>query len=307
MKLFFATDIHGSDLCFRKFFSAIREYRADIALLAGDLSGKLMVPIEEKNGTYLCSLYGAEVLAKNATELADLEKKIANMGFYSYIASPSEIEELHKNPEKGDEVFGRLIAERLNQWVRLADQKLRASLTKVYIGPGNDDPLTVDSILESSERMTFLDEKAVDTGGYEVITTAFSNPTPWNTPRECDEQGLMGRIDRLASMVKTMKTTIFNFHVPPYGTLLDVAPKLRDMEPVPGSVSSVGSLAVKQAINRYQPLLGLHGHIHESKAAQRFGRTLCVNPGSEYSEGILRGVLLTLDNDRIKSHIFTSG
>jgi Icc-related predicted phosphoesterase len=307
MKLLFVTDIHGSEVCFRKFFSAVREYRADVALLVGDLSGKVMVPIKQKDQTYTCSLMGEELVAKNKAELADMEKRIANVGYYSYVGSQTEIDGLQNNPEKGDEVFQKLIIDRLGRWMKLADEKLRDSVANVYIGVGNDDPFIIDSVLNRSERMRNLTERVVDIGGYEVVTTAFSNPTPWNTPRECSEEELRSRIDQLASKVKKMDIAIFNFHVPPYGSLLDVAPELKDMEPQAGSASNVGSTAVAESIKKYQPLLGLHGHIHESKAAQKLGRTLCVNPGSEYSEGILRGIILTLENGRVKNYIFTSG
>jgi hypothetical protein len=307
MKLLFVTDIHGSEVCFRKFLSAIREYRADVALLVGDLSGKVTVPIQQKDETYTCFLMGEELVAKNTAELAEIEKRIANIGYYSYVGSQPEIDGLQKNPEKGDEIFQKLITDRLSRWMKLADEKLRESAAKVYIGVGNDDPFIIDSVLDRSERMTSLTERVVDIGGYEVVTTAFSNPTPWNTPRECSEEELRSKINQLASKVKRMETAIFNFHVPPYGSLLDVAPELKDMEPQAGSASNVGSTAVAELISKYQPLLGLHGHIHESKAAQKIGRTLCVNPGSEYSEGILRGVLLNLENGRIGNYIFTSG
>jgi hypothetical protein len=307
MKLLFVTDIHGSEVCFKKFFSAIREYRADVALLVGDLSGKVTVPIQQKDETYTCSLMGEKLVAKDTAELAEIEKRIANIGYYSYVGSQPEIDALQKNPEEGDEVFQKLITDRLGRWMKLADEKLRDSAAKVYIGVGNDDPFIIDSVLDRSERMTNLTERVVDIGGYEVVTTAFSNPTPWNTPRECSEEELRSKINQLASKVKRMETAVFNFHVPPYGSLLDVAPELKDMEPQPGSASNVGSTAVAEVVSKYQPLLGLHGHIHESKAAQKIGRTLCVNPGSEYSEGILRGVLLNLENGRVKNYIFTSG
>jgi len=307
MKLLFVTDIHGSEVCFRKFFSAVREYRADVALLVGDLSGKVMAPIKQDDQTYTCSLMGEELIAKNKAELAEMEKRIANVGYYSYVGSQTEIDALQNNPEKGDEVFQKLIIDRLGGWMKLADEKLRASVAKVYIGVGNDDPFIIDSVLDRSERMANLTERVVDIDGYEVVTTAFSNPTPWNTPRECSEDELRSKIDQLAGRVKRMETAIFNFHVPPYGSLLDVAPELKDMEPQAGSASNVGSTAVAESIKKYQPLLGLHGHIHESKAAQKLGRTLCVNPGSEYSEGILRGIILTLENGRVKNYIFTSG
>ena len=307
MKLFYVTDIHGSEICFRKFFAAIREYKIDVALLLGDLSGKVTVPIQKRGDTYTCNLLGSELVVRNETEIAGLQAKIANLGYYSYVASPQEVEELHEDPEKNDELFQRLIAERLSKWMKVADEKLRDSKARVYIGAGNDDPFVIDSILEDSERVTSMNERLVDIDGYEVITTAFSNPTPWNTPRECSEEELGKKIEELVSKITKMETAIFNFHVPPYGTLLDNAPELKDLQPVAGSIINVGSTAVAKAIERYQPLLGLHGHIHESKAAQKIGRTLCVNPGSEYSDGILRGVTVTLENAKIKNYIFTSG
>ncbi len=70
---------------------------------------------------------------------------------------------------------------------------------------------------------------------------------------------------------------------------------------------SVGAVAVRNAIEKYKPLLGLHGHIHESKASEHLGRTLILNPGSEYGEGILRGVLVDLDDKKIQSHLFVQG
>lgn len=307
MKLFYVTDIHGAEICFRKFLAAIREYKVDVALLLGDLSGKVTIPIQEKDQAYTCTLLGSELVARNAGELAELQAKVANLGYYSYVASRREIEELYHSPEKNDELFQKLIIERLQHWMQVADEKVRESKAKLYIGAGNDDPFAIDPLLDSSERVTNMNERLVDIDGYEVITTAFSNPTPWNTPRECSEEDLCNKIEELANKITKMETAIFNFHVPPYGTLLDNAPELKDLQPVVGSVTNVGSTAVAEAIKKYQPLLGLHGHIHESKAAQKIGRTLCVNPGSEYSDGILRGVTVNLDNGKIKNYIFTSG
>jgi Icc-related predicted phosphoesterase len=307
MKLFYVTDIHGAEICFRKFFTAIREYKIDVALLLGDLSGKVTVPIQKKEDTYTCTVLGSDLVARNATELADLQAKIANIGYYSYLASPQEVEEVYKNPEKNDELFQKLIIERLQHWMQVADEKLRSSKVQVYIGAGNDDPFSIDPVLDSSDRIRNMNERLVKIEDYEVITTAFSNPTPWNTPRECSEEELGSKIELLASKITLMENAIFNFHVPPYGTLLDVAPELKDLQPVAGSMVNVGSTAVAKAIEKYQPLIGLHGHIHESKAAQKLGRTLCMNPGSEYGEGILRGVIVNLEKGKVKNYIFTSG
>jgi len=273
----------------------------------GDLSGKAIIPLHEEQGRYTCTLLGAEMVARNDQELAKLERKIANMGFYSHVASRREIEELERDPKRNDELFQRLIVERLRCWMDIADERLRDLQAKMYIGAGNDDPFAIDPILDSSEHVINLNERLVAIDGYEVVTTAFSNPTPWSTPRECSEGELRSKIEQLVSKVDRIDQAVFNFHVPPYGTLLDLAPELKDLQPQAGATSNVGSTAVAETIREHQPLLGLHGHIHESRAAQKLGRTLCVNPGSEYSEEILRGVQVILEKEKVKSYIFTSG
>ncbi len=141
-----------------------------------------------------------------------------------------------------------------------------------------------------------------------MISLSWSNPTPWDTPRECGEEELEKKIDGLASQIEDMKSAIFNFHVPPHGTALDEAPALsKDLVPSVGKTVSAGSKAVLNVIRKYQPLLGLHGHIHESRGVQKIGRTVCMNPGSEYTEGILRGVIVFLEKKKIKDFMFTSG
>jgi hypothetical protein len=109
-------------------------------------------------------------------------------------------------------------------------------------------------------------------------------------------------------MVKNYETSIFNFHVPPHGYSLDLCPKLdENLTMAADEKIHAGSLGAKRAIEKFQPLLGLHGHIHESRGAQKAGRTLLINPGSEYSEGILKGVILMLDKKKVKDYVFTSG
>ncbi|MEM4474313.1 MAG: metallophosphoesterase, partial [Candidatus Bathyarchaeia archaeon] len=205
-------------------------------------------------------------------------------------------------------LFKRLVTERLISWDKIIGEKLSGTNIKMFIAPGNDDILEVDEVLDSFTNAVNADNRKVTFGDYEMVTLSWSNPTPWDTPRECSEEELAKKIDRLVSQIDNMKNAIFNFHVPPYGTNLDLAYKLsKDLVPSINEMVNVGSTAVLNAIKEHQPLLGLHGHIHESRAAQKIGRTLCINPGSEYSEGILRGVIITLDKDKVKSFQFTSG
>lgn len=308
IRLFFVTDLHGSELCFRKFISAISIYNADAAIALGDLAGKMVVPIfDNANGTYDVNFLAQDIHLNNKTELDQQLAKINNIGFYPYITDKKEADHLRSNQNEVMTIFHRLINERMQHWIELADEKLKDSKAKIFMAPGNDDPMEMDAILESSKVMKSAAMKNLDVLGYEMITLAHTSPTPWDTPREWSEEEMAKNIDKLAGTIKNMERAIFNFHDPPHGTMLDYAPKLREMRQSAGETEHVGSTAVSEAIKKYQPFLGLHGHIHESRAAQKIGRTFCVNPGSEYGEGILRGVLLTLADTKMKSYVFTSG
>ena len=308
IRLFFVTDLHGSELCFRKFISAISIYNADAAIALGDLAGKMVVPVfDNGNGTYDVNFLAQDIHLNNKTELDQQLAKINNIGFYPYMTDKKEADHLRSNQNEVMTIFHRLINERMQHWIELADEKLKDSKAKIFMAPGNDDPMEMDAILESSKVMKSAAMKNLDVLGYEMITIAHTSPTPWDTPREWSEEELAKNIDKLAGTVKNMECAIFNFHDPPYGTMLDYAPKLREMRQSAGETEHVGSKAVSEAIKKYQPFLGLHGHIHESRAAQKIGRTFCVNPGSEYGEGVLRGVLLTLADTKMKSYVFTSG
>lgn len=308
MRLFFVTDLHGSELCFRKFISAISIYNVDAAIALGDLAGKMVVPVfDNGNGTYDVNFLAQDIHLNNKTELDQQLAKVNNIGFYPYMTDKKEADHLRSNQNEVMTIFHRLINERMQHWIELADEKLKDSKATIFMAPGNDDPMEMDAILESSKVMKSAAMKNLDVLGYEMITIAHTSPTPWDTPREWSEEEMAKNIDKLAGTIKTMERAIFNFHDPPYGTMLDYAPKLRDMRQSAGETEHVGSKAVSEAIKKYQPFLGLHGHIHESRAAQKIGRTFCVNPGSEYGEGVLRGVLLTLADTKMKSYVFTSG
>jgi len=308
IRLFFVTDLHGSELCFRKFISAISIYNVDAAIALGDLAGKMVVPVfDNGNGTYDVNFLAQDIHLNNKTELDQQLAKINNIGFYPYMTDKKEADHLRSNQNEVMTIFHRLINERLQHWIELADEKLKDSKAKIFMAPGNDDPMEMDAILESSKVMKSAAMKNLEVLGYEMITIAHTSPTPWDTPREWSEEEMTKNIDKLAGTIKNMERAIFNFHDPPYGTILDYAPKLKDMRQSAGETEHVGSTAVSEAIKKYQPFLGLHGHIHESRAAQKIGRTFCVNPGSEYGEGILRGVLLTLADTKMKSYVFTSG
>jgi Icc-related predicted phosphoesterase len=315
-RVFFTSDVHGSEVCFMKFLNAAKYYKTDIIILGGDITGKMIVAIiEQPDGTYIADFLGNQLTIKTPEELAALEKNVRNSGYYPYVTSSSEIEKLDVDKKLQDELFSKVMAEGVKRWVTIAEERLKASKVKCYISPGNDDRFDIDAVLKSSpvvlcpeDEVVWLDDN------HEMITSAWTNPTPWNSPRETNEEKLGEIFNRMISKVEKMENSIFNLHCPPYNTPIDVAPELDEqLRPkVSGgggsvSMTHVGSVTVRNLIEKHQPLLAIHGHIHESRGFAKIGRTLCVNPGSEYSEGILRGVIVTYNEKKVVSYQFTSG
>jgi Icc-related predicted phosphoesterase len=302
IKIFFATDIHGSDRCFRKFVNAGKFYGADVLLMGGDITGKMLVPIVEgAGGRYRSRLFGRERVV-DADGLASLRKQIADAGFYAYDTTPDEIAAFGEHPELVEETFRKHMHETLAQWMSLAEERLDGTGIMCLLAPGNDDPLFVDDLLGSSDMLINPEGRLVELpGDFTMISVGYSNPTPWDSPRELPEEQLAARITREAAKIPNMSRAIFNLHVPPKDTPIDQAMALdAEFRPIMKSgspvITGVGSGAVRDAMSTYQPLLGLHGHIHESRGEARIGRSRSINPGSEYSEGVLRGALVTLSS-----------
>jgi Icc-related predicted phosphoesterase len=312
-RIYFITDVHGSSKCFRKFLNAAKFYKADVLILGGDITGKVMTPIVESDGKFACSYQGAELAMTNVSEVEEFRKKAADSGTYTQVVSPSEFGELAADPAKVKALFNKLMVERVREWLSLAEERLGKTSVRCYISPGNDDIYEIDVALNSSSYVVNPEERVVDIdSGHEMITSGTTNHTPWNSPREVDEDVLEKKFSAMADQVKDMKSAIFNIHVPPIDTPIDKAPRIDANFRVvvkAGNVEmiSAGSTACRAAIMKYQPMLGLHGHIHESRGIVKLGRTMCANPGSEYTEGILRGFLADLDGDKIKSYLLTSG
>jgi Icc-related predicted phosphoesterase len=313
-RIFFVTDVHGSERCFKKFLNAGDFYKANVVMLAGDITGKMIVPIvEQPDGTHLSSYAGSKFKPKSEAEVQELEKAIRDSGFYPYRTDVSEMSSLEADKKKIDQLFTKLMVDTVHWWIQMAEERLRGSAIRCFISPGNDDRWEVDAPLNESKIVLNPEEKVVELDQHhEMITLGLTNHTPWKSPREVEEDVLLERIGKMASGVKNIEKCIFNLHCPPYGTVIDPAPKLDEtFKPILSGgqvvMTPAGSTAVRDTIKRYQPLAGLHGHIHESRGVAAVGRTKCFNPGSEYGGGILRGLLLDLTEKGIKSYLFTSG
>lgn len=314
MKIFFTSDVHGSEKTFMKFLNSGKFYKADVQILGGDITGKVVVPIfAEANGKYQVHFQGGDYVLTQENEVLSMEKQIHDAGFYSFRAKPEEVEKINASPAAKDALFEKLMVERLTRWMQIADERLSGTNIQCYVMAGNDDAHIVDSVLNGAKAVVNPEGRVVEvTDHLEMVSSGYSNMTPWKCPRDVSEEELAKRIEDMTCMVKDFSKCIFNLHCPPYGTNIDQAPLLDEklqpkMGPSGMQMEPVGSKAVKDAIEKHQPLLGLHGHIHESRGVCKINKTLCINPGSEYGEGILRGALISIKNDRVESYSFTSG
>jgi Icc-related predicted phosphoesterase len=316
-RIFFATDLHSSEIVFRRFLGAAKFYQADALIMGGDVTGKNVVPlVKDPEGKYHFNFQGQEFRQIREEDMPNLEARIVNSGLYSFRTSESEYESMRSDPGKVSAIFENLMLERLNNWARLAKENLEPLGVRCYWTGGNDDQQkTLDSV-QSNEYFMNVEEKVIQLNDeHEMASLGWSNPTPWKTPRECGEDELREKLEKLVADVHEMPSCLFNIHPPPFDSTLDIAAKLDASFDPPKPVTSggqsiwipVGSTAVRELIEKTQPLLMLCGHIHETKNAAKIKRTTCINPGSEYGAGILRGVIVNLLKDKVMSYQFTSG
>jgi Icc-related predicted phosphoesterase len=314
VKIFFTTDIHGSERCFRKFLNAAKAYRVEALVLGGDITGKMVVPlVEEPDGRVTADVFGQIREARGPSEVDELESAIRQAGSYTVRLSRQEKDAIDSSPAEIDDLFKHAIIETTTRWMELAKERLEPLGVPIYVSAGNDDEFYVEDVLAQADYVCWPEDQIVELpDGREMVSIGYSNVTPFDSPRELPDDELQHRMEKVTEGLKDPERAVFNFHCPPHSTNLDVAPLLDStLKPVYEGgtmvVAPAGSLATRALIEQYQPLLSLHGHIHESRASQKIGRTLSLNPGSEYSEGVLRGCLVELKGNKIRGWQFTSG
>jgi Icc-related predicted phosphoesterase len=312
MRLFFATDIHGSEVCWRKFLNSGQHYQADVLVLGGDMTGKALIPIVHDGGErWHATLLENRHELSGEEEVARFEDAVRRRGYYPFRTDPDDLRRYEDDPELADRFFHEQMLATVERWMALAERKLADSDIRCFVCPGNDDQFDIDEVLASAGRVELAEGRVVEIDGFQMVSTGWCNRTPWKTYREEDEPELRKRIEAMiAQLTAPPELTLFSLHCPPRGSGLDDAPELTaDMRlkhagnaPVP-----VGSSAVREVIEAHQPALSLHGHIHEARGTARIGRTLCVNPGSSYEQGQLLGAVIDLQGEKVKNFVLTSG
>jgi Icc-related predicted phosphoesterase len=311
-RLFFVTDIHGSERCFRKFLNAGAFYDVDYLILGGDITGKTLVPVERSARGWTVNFRDHRYADVDDDEVTAVEQQIRDVGQYPVRGERDELHALHDEARRED-AFRVAVVESMERWASLAAERLAGTSIRCFVAPGNDDYFEIDEPLRRAEAIEFAENRCIRLDGrHEMITTGYSNITPWESPRELDEPDLAARIDAMYAEAENPENLVAVLHPPPRGTSLDQAPEIDaeftiQLEAGVPKMTAVGSSAVRDFILARQPLLGLHGHVHESKGEEMLGRTLCVNPGSEYTEGTLCGALVSIGDGRVLTHQLVVG
>jgi uncharacterized protein len=312
MKLYFATDVHGSEICWKKFISAAKFYEVDILILGGDMTGKAIIPIiAQGSDNYKVTLLEQESILNGQEAVDKMVATIQNRGYYPYVTTPDEVNEISSTPGKSDVIFTDLVLATVNRWMDYADTKLAGTGIRCFVCPGNDDVFEIDAVIAASKSVRSVEGQVIELDEHhEMVSSGWTNTTPWDTHREEADEALLGRIEAVIAQAKDPSKAVFNLHAPPYGSGLDDAPELtKDMRPAYAgrSLVPVGSKSVLAVIDKYQPLLGLHGHIHEGKGTRKYKKTLCINPGSMYEQGVLHGAVVELKPNKVGNYVLTTG
>jgi uncharacterized protein len=316
--IFFVADLHGSEPVLNKVINSAKFYGVDTIVIGGDITGKLLIPIVDVGGgRYSLELYGVPTTIE-AKDLEETKKKIRATGNYWTMVSRSEYDAMASNPAEVKRHFLEKMLEHLQSFYAKAEDRLRANGVKVYIIPGNDDYVEVADFLKSrsSDVVINFEQDIVELGEYQLVGYGKSNPTPWHTPRETSDAVLGQELRQLTAKADPSRTLLIA-HAPPVDTTIDKAPKLTaDLKPVIGGghmeMVSVGSVEVRHVIEELEPVAALHGHIHESAGVDtvigRHGKKVPVmNPGSQYSSGVLQGIIVQLADGKVKGYNFTTG
>ena len=312
VKVLFTTDLHGSESAFRKFVNAAVTFKADVAVLGGDLTGKALVPVVAADGGHHAEFMGRRLEAATDAELSELERTIRLAGQYPFRTTQEETAWLRDQPEEVDRLFSEAMRRSLESWFDLAEERRGASGSRLYAICGNDDPREIDDILAGHDFVQHVDRQVADLDGdLQIVGFSGANHTPWNSPREYEEEDIKSILEEEIGRLERPERSIWNIHVPPRNSGLDTCPEVRpDLTVVSDGgeprMIGAGSSAVRELSEAYQPALSVHGHIHESRGISRLGSTVAVNPGSEYTEGILRAAFIRIGPRGVRAQLLST-
>src|SRR2546423_11763083 len=109
---FYASDIHGSDMLWRKFINAASFYGVEVLIMGGDIAGKAVIPIVRRNASFYAAGFSSE-RAFTEDELPALERRIRDLGLYPYRMSEDELATVEHDQGAIDALFQQIMRETL--------------------------------------------------------------------------------------------------------------------------------------------------------------------------------------------------
>lgn len=313
-RILYGSDLHGSNAYFRKFIAAAMQYKANALMVGGDVTGKAMSPIiHQGGGRYIGHLFGRKEEITTTQELEKFKVTVGNVGFYPIVLEKDEAEAMEKDPKMLNKRFEQEMVGRVGEWMALFEEKLAPQKLTMYFMPGNDDLFSIDAEIAMYPHVKNPDMTCIKLdSGNELVGLSYCNMTPWACERDIEEPQMEEKLNKLAGMMEKPETAIAMLHCPPHDSGIDVCPELDKNIKIVTTGGQVimkpaGSTAVRGFIEKVQPMLGLHGHIHEAPGHTHIGRTLCINAGSEYAEGIMKAAIINIEGDKVKGHLLISG
>lgn len=313
MRFFYATDIHGSEICFKKFLRAATFYKAEMLLLGGDYTSKQLTFIVALGHRWEVEIRGKLNILETRSELADFRSALLNQGVLTSVVSQDEFQELNRSETLKASLYEKEMRIALSRWRELAEaSRKKYGGQQILTIPGNDDPQFSDEYLGSGPFCSLHRRSLALDSAVRIVGVGGSNPTPWKTFREFSEEEIRRFLDETWSLPTDAMQTILMVHVPPWRSGLDNAPKLNvdlsyDLSLGETQRVPVGSTAVRKFLEEHSPAVALFGHIHESSGMTRIGRTLCINPGSSYWQGVLRGCKFSVNSGGVENFQLVEG
>ena len=126
LRLYYASDIHGTEVLWKKFLNAPKVYKAQVLVMGGDITGKVVIPIvQEGDGTWTAHLFGGRQSARDEAELDGLERRMRGNGMYPYRTTHAEVDRIAGLPEEEREQwFESVMLHTFGEWIKLADERL---------------------------------------------------------------------------------------------------------------------------------------------------------------------------------------
>ena len=141
MRIFFATDIHGSETCWKKFLNSGEHYKADVVILGGDMTGKALVPIvDDGGGRWHATLLENRNELEGEDAVREFEEAVQRRGYYPFRTTPEELAALSASEEKWHALFDQHMIGTVERWMGMADERLAGKGIRVFVCPGKPGP-----------------------------------------------------------------------------------------------------------------------------------------------------------------------